>query len=86
MKKLILGLVLFGGTFALTHEIAKANTIEEKESSNKNYKINCSPDGTCTIDVYCNGFGNPPTSHHEYTGVTYQWCQAKTQQLMSFCP
>lgn len=82
MKKLIFGIALFGGTFALTNEIVKANTVKGNNTSTENYKINCGPNGTCTIDVYCNGFGNPPTGHYEYSGVTYEWCQAKTKQLI----
>lgn len=87
MKKLIFGIALFGGTFALTNEIVKANTVEEKNSSIKKYVIDCSPEGTCTIWVYCNGVDNPPTDGPlVYTGKSYEWCQWKSNQLMSFCP
>lgn len=86
MKKLVLGIALFGGAFALTNEMVKANTAQPKEDAKvENFKINCSPDGTCSISVYCNGYGNPPTSTHEYSGVTAAWCRNKAAQLQSTC-
>ncbi|SMC49277.1 hypothetical protein [Moheibacter sediminis] len=82
MKKVILGMLLFGGAFTLTNEMVKANTSVAKESSKvENFTMNCSPDGTCVVTYYCNGFGNPPTGTQTYYNLSAAACRQMAQNF-----
>lgn len=68
MKKVILGLALFAGSFALANEPV-ANR-ESKTTSDVTCSCKLSPEGTCFIYVTIGGH----TTTYIYHNVTEAWC------------
>ncbi|GEM_PF-1382285 len=84
------------GTFALAaNEVVEDGTIVKEVTENSidlvidesvvNYTIeDCgcrdNPEGTCTITVYGNGFGSPPTGTYTYYNVSYAACKQLAMQ------
>lgn len=84
MKKIIL-LCGFGllGTFALANEpVVSDSKIAEAPKAEATCSCELSPEGTCTITVYPEGFGGPSETHVFYN-VTIQWCAWKRNQLLA---
>lgn len=70
MKKVILGMALFAGSFALAN-----GSIEGNESKTPTSEVTCSCEldalGTCTITVTNGG----TTTTYIYFNVSQEWCQ-----------
>ncbi len=82
MKKVIFGLALFAGSFALANESFNNAFEIINESSAVKVVCNCelSPEGTCIITVYGNGYGNPPTGTYTYYNVSLSACRQLAAQ------
>lgn len=84
MKKVILGMALFAGSFALANEPVKNGETDSKKESQQpgtteevadcRCEVVESPDGICTVTVI-HGDGST-TTHGPYPGYTYAQCKA----------